>query len=217
MRKIMLWGAVTGLALAGCGERTPNLPEDVVAKAATCGVVAAATERAKAGVKGDLPVEAQERIFHYALLAGSEDGTFNAERANAVSSAMPGLFDKTIKGKWQTLQPACAQAFPPTTLSTPILPSNKFDSLLQCYVLIDFTRKALAGAGAAYSEPAVRLGGYAARLDGQLSPLLAKAGVKAGDPLQARRNEALAKAANLGQPPEVLKACEAKYPSGQPS
>ena len=214
MRGVMLWGAAAGLAVAGCGERAPTLPDDPVQKAATCGVVAAATERAKAGAKGDLPVEAQERIFQYALLAGSTGGHFDAERANAVSAAMPGLFDTTIKGKWQTLQPACAQAFPATAQTTPTLPDRKVDSLLQCYVLVDFTRKALAGAGASYSEQAVRLGSYAAKLDGQLSPLL---GGAKGDALQTRRNDALAKVAGLGQPPAVLEACEAKYPSAQPS
>ncbi|MDO6416932.1 hypothetical protein Q4F19_21285 [Sphingomonas sp. BIUV-7] len=199
------------LVLPGCGEKLPTLPEDAVDRAATCGVVAAATQREKAGVKGDLSAEAQEGIFHYALLAGAEGSEFDSERANAVFKRMPGLFDTTIKGKWQVLRPACATAYPATTNGAPALPEGKLDSALQCYVLVDFMRKAFGSQGGSYTEVSTTLGVLSTKLDAKVSPMLKSAGVGNGDPLVKKRNEAQAAVAKLGQPQAVIKACEAKY------
>lgn len=211
MRSVLVASVAMALVLPGCGEKVPTLPEEAVDRAATCGVVTAATLREKAGVKGDLPAEAQERIFHYALLAGSEGPVFDNERANAVFQRMPGLFDTTIKGKWQVLHPACATAYPATAQDKPALPDNKLDSALQCYVLTDFLRKAFGGQGASYGDATIKLGVLNTKLDGKVSPLLKGAGVNEGDALQKKRGEALAAVAKLGQPQAVVKACEAKY------
>lgn len=196
--------------LAGCGARAPTLPNEPVEKAASCGVIAAASERAAAGVKGDLSAEAQERIFHYPLLAGSTDASFDADRADAVFKRMPLLFDHVVKGKWETLRPACADAFPATRIASPKLPPKPLDSMLQCYTLVDFVRKGLGGEGSAYGEVVNDLGVYADKLDAKLAPLLARDGIK-GEALQRARGEALAAAARLGSPPAVIRACRAKY------
>jgi hypothetical protein len=211
MRSVLVASVTIALLLPGCGEKVPTLPDEAVDRAATCGVVSAASQREKAGVKGELPAEAQEGIFHYALLAGAEGAEFDSERAGAVFKRMPGLFDSTIKGKWQVLQPACATAYPATTNSAPTLPDGKLDSALQCYVLVDFMRKAFGSQGGSYADASMKLGVLSTKLDAKVSPMLKSAGLGAGDALQKKRNEALSSVAKLGQPRAVIKACEAKY------
>lgn len=197
--------------LAGCARKPPTLPDDMVEKAATCAVVAAATERGEAGAKGNLSADAQARIFHYALLAGANDDGFDDAKAQAVFQREPKLFDATIKGEWRVLQPACTAAFPPTRVTKPALPDKPLDSELQCYVLVDFLRKAFGSLGGTFGETSTQDGVLADRLDAKVSPSLAKAGVGSGAALQAKRAEALAAAAKLGQPPAVVAACRARY------
>jgi hypothetical protein len=211
MRSVLIASVAMALVLPGCGEKVPTLPEEAVDRAATCGVVAAATQREKAGVKGELPAEAQEGIFHYALLAGAEGAVFDSERANAVFQRMPGLFDSTIKGKWQVLQPACATAYPAAVSRAPTLPDGKLDSALQCYVLVDFMRKAFGSQGGSYADASMKLGVLSTKLDAKVSPMLKSAGLGTGDALQTKRNQALSTVAKLGQPVAVIRACEAKY------
>ena len=203
---------MTAMLLAGCAKEAPELAADPVDQAATCGVIAAATARETAGVKGDLPADAQARIFHYPLLAGSTGTAFDDDRADAVFKRMPKLFDATIKGKWQTLRPACATAFPQTQITEPTLPVKPRDALLQCYMLAEFMRKALGNQGASYGEAVTRYGVLSNRIDAKLSPMLAAAGIHNGPALKQARAEALAAVARLGQPPAVISACETKYP-----
>lgn len=203
--------AWVSLVLAGCAKSPPTLPADPIDKAAACGVVTAATERQRAGVKGELPADAQARIFHYALLAGSQGPRFDNDRADAVFKRMPQLFDSTIKGKWPALQPECASAFPEAQIGHPKLPTSSLDGVLQCYVLTDFMRKALGDQGAAYTEAVVKYGALTQRLDVKMAPMLKQAGIGNGPEWQARRAEALTVAAKLGQPPAVIAACDAKY------
>jgi len=213
-------GGVTGMTIvptiaallaAGCAKETPKLPTDPIERAATCGIVAAATEREAAGVKGDLSAEAQGRIFHYPLLAASEGTAFDDTKANAVFKRMPQLFDTVVTGKWQTLRPACASAYPATQVAQPALPKRPLDAMLQCYVMVEFMRKALGNQGAAYTEAVTTYGVLATKIDGKVSPALARIGIKGGDALRDRRARALAAAAKLGQPPAVIDACEKKY------
>jgi hypothetical protein len=199
------------LGVAGCGEKTPTLPADPVEQAATCGVVAAATARGAAGVKGDLSAEAQMRIFHYPLLAGAQGETFDHARADAVFKRMPDLFDDTIKGKWQTLQPACDAAYPATQIRTPTLPTATLDSNAQCYAIVNFMRKALGGLGGSFEEAGTRYGVLATKLDTSLSSALTRAGIRSDEARKAHADKALSAAAKLGSPPEVLAACTKKY------
>lgn len=209
--RLLLMPLATALILPGCSSKPPSLPADPVDKAATCGVIAAAGEREVAGVKGDLPAKSQERIFHYPLLAGSDGKSFDDDRAQAVFKRMPTLFDSVIKGKWQTLKPACAAAFPQAQVAQPTLPANPLDSMLQCYVLTDFMRKSLGSAGGSYGEASIRYNLFTTKLDAKVSAALSRAGIKNGPALQARRSEALAAAARMGQPSAVIAACMKKY------
>ena len=199
--------------ISGCGEKAPSLPTEPLDRAATCGVVAAASEREAAGAKGDLPAEGQARILHYAMLYASADGRLDQDKVNAVSKRMPALFDQTIKGKWQDLRRACAQAFPPSQVRQPALPAKPADSMLQCYALADFLRKVLSEQGGAYGAAANGYGTLKDRLDTKMVPVLRAAGLRNGPALQHKRLEALAAAAELGQPPAVIAACEKKYPA----
>lgn len=210
MRMAML-PALLALLAPGCAKKTLKLPADPVDMAATCGLIAAATEREAAGVKGELSAEAQGRIFHYPLLAASQGASFDDARANAVFKRMPQLFDTVIQGKWQALRPACAAAYPAAEIAHPTLPARPLDSMLQCYVMVEFMRKALGNQGVAYTEAVTGYGVLATRIDAKVSPALARVGIKGGDALRDRRAKALAAAAKLGQPPAVIEACEKKY------
>lgn len=210
-RAAALMPAVAAIALAGCAKKVAVLPDDPIDRAATCGVVAAALERQAAGAKGDLSAEAQGRIFHYPMLAASTGPSFDKERANAVFKRTPQLFDHVVNGTWRPLQPQCATAYPPAAIAAPVLPKTAFDAALQCYVLVDFMRKALGDQGGSYTEAATTYSVMSTRLDGTLSPMLAKIGLKSGPALQARRAEALAAAAKLGQPPAVIAACTKRF------
>jgi hypothetical protein len=207
----LLLPLTAALVLPGCASKTPTLPDDPIEKAASCGVITAASEREAAGVKGELPARAQERIFHYPLLAGSTGASFDNARAQAVFQRMPKLFETVIQGKWQTLKPACAAAFPQTQIAHPTLPARPLDSMLQCYVLTDFMRKSLGSVGGSYAEVSLQYGVFTAKLDDKVSAALAKVGIKNGPALQDRRAEALAAAAKLGQPSGVIEACMKKY------
>ncbi|WP_294394226.1 hypothetical protein [uncultured Sphingomonas sp.] len=201
------------LLLGGCGEKTVTLPSDAVEQAATCGVIAAATEREAAGVKGELPADAQARIFHYALLAGSSGETFDNGKADAVFQRMPKLFDQTIKGKWQTLRPSCQAAYPATQIKSPALPVDPLESVAQCYAITNFMRKALGSQGAAYQEAATRYGVLGTKLDTRLASALDRAGMRSPEARKRNSDHTLATSAKLGQPPAVIAACEAKYDS----
>jgi len=198
--------------LSGCGKKTLSLPTDALDRAATCGVVAAASERLAAGANGDLPADGQARILHYAMLYASTGDALDQDKVNAVSKRMPALSDQTITGKWQVLRPACAQAFPPTQVRQPLLPAKPLDSMLDCYVLADFLRKVLSEQGASYGPAVNQYGMLKDRLDTKMAPLVRAAGLRNGPSFQQKRQEALAAAAKLGQPPAVITACERKYP-----
>jgi hypothetical protein len=210
-RGFLLLPVAAALIVEGCGEKAPKMPADPVDQAATCGVIAAASERESAGLKGDLPADSQVRILHYAMLYGSSGKSFDRDKVNAVSRRMPALFDQTIKGQWQTLRATCASAFPATQIKQPTLPPRPVDAVLQCYVLADFLRKALADQGSSYAEAVNNYGVFTGKLDTKLTPLLRAAGLPNGAALQAKRSEALAAATNLGPPPAVIDACEKKY------
>lgn len=211
MRTIITSLAATAFLLSGCGQKTAQLPSDPVELAATCGVIAAASERETNGFKGDLSADAQGRILHYAMLYASEGGAFDKDKVNAVSKRMPALFDTTIKGKWQTLRPGCASAFPATQIAQPALPPKPVDAMLECYAMADFLRKALSEQGSSYAAAANNYGVLTGKLDVSMTPALRAAGIRNGDSLNAKRAEALAAATKLGQPPAFVAACEKKY------
>src|ERR1051325_2044401 len=125
-----LAGALAVGLLAACsGEKPLALPEEPVDRAATCAFVAAAVARvAVKDINAPLPVEAQGRIVHYALLAASAEGAFDAATANAVNKRIGALKDKLTSGRWQTLIQPCRAAFPAAANDAPELPRNILDS-----------------------------------------------------------------------------------------
>jgi hypothetical protein len=211
MRTLFVGGALLGLALGGCSKQAPTLPTDALDQAATCGVVAAASEREVAGAQGELSADAQGRILHYAMLYASTGKALDQDKVNAVSKRMPALFDQTIKGKWQTLRPACATAFPASAVKTPVLPAKPLEAMLECDALAGFLRKALDDQGATYGPAANAYGAFIDKLDPKMSIPLRQVGLRGGDALRDRKLEALAAATKLGQPPAVIDACEKKY------
>ena len=212
MRRMMATTVTTALLLAGCAkDAAPQLPADAIDQAAACGVVTAASEREAAGAKGDLPADAQARILHFAMLYAAAGDRFDQAKVNTVSRRMPGLFDATIKGKWQTLRPTCAAAFPATQVAQPVLPAKPLDSQLACYALADFLRKAIGSQGPSYTEAVTDYGILIGKLDTRMTPGLRAAGIHNGESLNNRRAEALASATRLGQPGAVIAACRKAY------
>lgn len=198
--------------LAGCGPKPLALPADPVDGAATCGVVAAATARtAVADVKAPLPLAAQGKIFHYALLAASAGETFEAETANRVNKRMRELQESITAGKWKDLGPACEAAFPAAGKTEVTLPEGRLDAQLACEELAEFASVALDGEEVNYGN---ELAGYRrmrSALNDALGPGLR---ARAGGSLEAQareRKRALAAAAQLGSPIAVLDTCATRF------
>jgi len=200
------------LALAGCGPKSLELPADPVDRAATCGVVAAAAARtAETNVQAPLPLAAQGKIFHYALLAASEGGEFGAEIANRVNKRMRELEAGITGGKWRDLVPACDSAFPAAGKTDVKLPAIRLNAQLACEELADFADVALEGAERDYGNELAAYRRMRSDLNDALAPgLRARAGTDAE--AQSRdRNRALATAAQLGSPIPVLDACMGRF------
>ncbi|MBV8685548.1 MAG: hypothetical protein JOZ90_04540 [Alphaproteobacteria bacterium] len=214
MAAIRSGAATAALLLAACGPKALSLPPDAVDRAATCGIVAAADARTRVEVSKPLPLEAQGRILHYALLAASAGGAFDAEAAKSVTRRMGELQDRVTKGKWRELAPACAAAFPATSAKAVTLPAAKLDAQLQCAELSDFLETALAsqeGYGNEIFEWARIRRAVNDRLGGALR-------ARVGGSAEAQRQEkrkALARAAALGAPVAVMAQCAKRFgPSG---
>jgi hypothetical protein len=204
---------LAALLLSGCGgPRALDLPADPIDRAATCAVVAAAAARiAVPDIKAPLPLAAQGRIFHYALLAATTEGAFEPETANRVNKRMRELEAGITSGKWQDLVPACDSAFPVAAKTDVSLPSGSFDAQLACEELADFTSVALEGSEKDFGN---ELAGYRrmrTELNDALAPgLRARAG--SNSEAQSReRKRALAAAAALGSPIPVLDACRERF------
>jgi hypothetical protein len=204
---------VASLVLAGCGPKRLALPADPVDRAATCAVVAAAAARtAVTDIKAPLPLAAQGKIFHYALLAASAGETFGPETANRVNKRMGELQESITGGKWEALAPACDSAFPVAGKVEVTLPEGRLDAQLACEELAEFASVALEGEEVHYGN---ELAGYR-RMRSALNDALAPGlRARAGAGLEAQTRErrlALAAAAKLGSPIPVLDACMKRFP-----
>ena len=200
-----------GLLAACSGDKPLTLPSDAVDRAATCAVVAAAEARvAVKEINDPLPVEAQGRIVHPALLAASATGEFDAPTANAVNKRMDEFKDKLTSGAWQSLIQPCRTAFPPAANQAPELPRNALDAELDCEQLAEFLANALDAQGRYRQQVA----DYR-RLRGRLNDRLASAlKARVGGSLAAQQEagrKALARAASLGSPVAVIRLCAARF------
>lgn len=200
------------LMLGACGgNEALTLPTDPVDRAATCGIVAAAEARLASDVKQALPLEAQGRILHYALLAASEGGEFKGETANAVSKRMSELQDDVTGGKWKPLAPACAAAYPATANSPVELPGERYEAQIACEELADFLGTALVQHEASYGNELYAWSRLRRELNDAIAPgLRARAGADR-DAQQKERGRALAGAAKLGPPTAVMAQCSDRF------
>lgn len=204
--------AVTAaLLLAACGPKALTLPDDPIDKAATCGVVTAAEARSTSNARAALPLEAQGRILHYALLGGLSDDGFSPEKASAVTRRMSDLQDDITSGDWQSLVPVCAAAYPATQVETVTLPVDRFDAALGCDEVSRFMTTALQGSEKDYGRAIASYYDLARTLDGVLAPDIR---ARAGASLEAQqkvRHTALARMATLGPPVPVLRQCLERF------
>jgi predicted small lipoprotein YifL len=207
-------GLAASLLLAGCGGPGPlALPSDPTDRAATCGVVAAASARTGTDVNSPLPLEAQGRILHFTLLAASADGEFVPATAKRVGERMRALEAGVTSGKWQPLAPECQAAYPATARTEVELPSGRLDAQLACEELAQFLAVALEGE----AEYANELADYRLlrrELNDALAPgLRARAGGSL-ERQQSERHRALAAAAQLGSPVAVMAKCADRFGKG---
>ena len=118
---------------------------------------------------------------------------------------MSDLQAEITEGEWQSLVPACTAAFPAAERTDVSVPEAEFDAQLACDEMGDFISTALRGQEADYAS---QLGDYrdlARNLDRSLGTSLpARVGTDLAAQQQARR-EALAEAAKLGSPAEVMR------------
>ena len=201
------------IALFACGgPKALELPADPIDRAATCAVVAAAAARtAVTDVQAPLPLAAQGKIFHHALLAASQGGEFKAEAANRVNTRMRELEAGITDGKWKDLVPACDSAFPAAAKTDVALPDGRFEAQIACEELAEFAGVALEGAERDFGN---ELAGYRrmrTELNDAIGPGLRE---RAGPDTEAQsreRKRALASAAALGSPIAVLDKCRARF------
>jgi hypothetical protein len=205
----LLAGALT---LSACGAKPLDLPADPIDRAATCAVVAAAAARtAETDVKAPLPLAAQGRIFHYALLTASKDGTFEAETANRINKRLREVEAGITGGKWRDLVPVCDSAFPVTGKTEVQLPAARFEAQIACEELAEFTSVALEGSETHFGNELVGYRRMRSELNDALAPgLRAKAG-SSPETQKRERNRALAAAAALGSPIPVLDKCVERF------
>lgn len=200
------------LVLAGCARNDAELPADPIARAATCGVVAAASaRRATANVEAKLTLPQQGSILHYSLLAGAEGGGFDRDRAAAVVNAMPKLGEKVTGGKWETLVPACATAFPATVVEEDIvLPKDDLQAQAGCHDLAEFVTTALRTSEADYIERIRAYDSMRRDLDTKMGTTIAVRRLTQKE-AGLERDKALATLANLGEPSAVLDRCVQRF------
>jgi hypothetical protein len=211
MKRIGIVLAAT-LALAGCGKKTLSLPADPVDRAATCGVVAAAQARsAMTDIKAPLPIEAQGKILHYALLAGAESDSFSIERASTVSKRMPALESDITGGKWQELAPSCAKAYPETATGGVELPSGRYDALIGCDEVAHFLMEALERQEVQYGKELNDYRELRRKLESQITPgLRARAGSDTAKQ-QVERRKAMAGMVKRGNPAVIAQQCVKRF------
>lgn len=204
--------AAAALLLGSCGPKALALPEDPIDRAASCGVVAAIEGRAATpDIKAPLPLEAQGRILHYALLAGAEGESFSADTASTVSKRMSDLQASITEGRWQDLKQPCAKAYPAAELAEPQMPEGRLDAQLGCDELADFLTTALQRQEAEYGKELAEVRDLSRKLNSVLGPGLA---ARAGSGLEKQREErrkALSAIAKSGPPMKVLRQCIERY------
>lgn len=214
MRKFIIMALPLGaMLLASCGPKKLALPEYPIDRAATCAVVSAAAARAAApALKGGLDFGSQTRIIHYAMLAGTDDKGFSAQRTAAVISRMSELQEKVTEGKWQNLAEPCDSAFPEVKKTAGIeLPAAKFDAQLGCYAMGDFLTRSVTTSDPKGEEVVSTYSALHRKLDGPIGTGMRARGATKMDETQSLKNAALGQMTRLGAPVEVMKICTGRF------
>lgn len=203
---------VSGLLIAGCGPRAIALPDDPIASAATCGVVAAAKARAaQADIKAPLSMAAQGDILRHALVVGARTPEFAQADASAVIAGMSERAGEVTDSDWQALIEPCDKAFPPPPEPAK-LPDDPYVAGLGCDALGRFMRAALASDGR-YEAELSRYNKLETALDTRIAPLLAAHGKSGTEAAQAEKRKAMSSIVKLGRPDQLMDACVARYDS----
>lgn len=205
---------VVALMLAGCGKPKLALPNDMVGKAATCGVVSAADARSADpnNIAAPLAFERQAQIVHYALLAGAQEEEFSTDTASAVVQKMQEIQEDVTGGKWKALVQPCQTAFPETDIARPVsLPASTSEAQIGCYTLGKFMMRALSVQGNAYEKQLLAYGQLGRDLDPKVARAFDQQGIKSDKARQKARDKLLSKFAKIGSPAKVLDACTAQF------
>lgn len=214
MRSYPIFLAAIALTLSACGSE-PGLPEDIVGRAATCAVVAAADARSTIkSLDTPLAFDRQSQIIHYALLAGASDPGFSRENANGVVKRMQTLQERITGDEWVPLIEPCRTAFPEANLSRAVtLPVAPAEAHSTCYALGSFMSRALSAYEDTYNEHLMQYSGLLRKLKPAANPASTESGFKPdADQERAERGAALTAAAKLGPPAKVMDACIARFP-----
>ena len=205
--------ALCAMALASCeGPKVLTLPTEPVDRAATCGVVATAAARgATADFQASLPIAAQGRVLHYALLGASPDERYSSGTASEIVKRMGALEPSITAGRWQALVPTCKAAFPDAEKTDVSLPADRLDAQLGCSTLAQFVATALEPAKAHHASELSVYRRLHTRLGDRLGPALrARTGTSAAAQ-RAAEDAAMAKIARSGSPVAVLDACGKRF------
>lgn len=150
--------------------------------------------------------------MHYAMLAGSEGGGFDQERAARAAAKAQEVQESVTGARWQDLVAPCAAAYPQAQAKQAVkLPADAFEAQMGCYTLAAFLARMMGG-DPTVEEKLVEFGALNRKLDPRIGATLARRGIKTdSDRAKELRNEALAKTARLGPPGAVLAACKARF------
>lgn len=200
------------LLLAGCGPGALTLPADPIDRAATCGVVPAASARAgSTNIEAPLTFDQQGAILHYALLEGAAGNGFHRDRVAAVTERMSAVEAEVTGGKWQALAPSCAAAYPATRAKEVSLPDDSLVAQQGCDALSDFLGTALRSRETDYPDEFGDMAGLERKLDTRIGATQARRGGASPAEAQESRTRALGAMVELGPPATVLRACFERY------
>ena len=213
MRPAVLALSACAAMLASCGPKALSLPDDPIARAATCGVVAAASARAGSAVaQAPLAFADQGHVMHYAMLAGAQGDRFDQAKAAAVVKRMSDIESGITEAAWPTLVEPCKAAFPQAQASGPIaLPRDPVRARLGCYMLSDFLTSALRSQRATYRHEMDAYDALERDLDVSIGKAMTQRGGVSFGRMQEVRLDALAAAVKLGPPMAVMDACLKRY------
>jgi len=202
------------LVLSACGPAKLELPAEPVARAATCGVVAAAGARqgGTGAVDEALPSDFQGRVLHYALLAAVQDGRYSQDAAAAVAQQMPVLQPEVTKGQWQELAASCDTAFPKAAKIEPVeLPADSLKTQVGCYQLGSFLWTALQSQSDDYAKDLGKYRELRVTMDPKIGAGFARDGIRSDEAIKSFRKKAMAEMIELGSPIPVMNACTDRY------